>query len=787
MEGVTDTLFRAVEAAAGRDDGYPEILSGIRERSRRIASGLLDGNAVERYMESLAADGSDLEDVLRGVRLTRRVSDTARDFVVGHGELWSARLLAAHLAGEGEDVACLDAREVLRVEPGRTGPLVDWKTSRDLLRAWRDRNPARCLVITGYIAATGDGVPTTLGRNGSDLSASLFAALLDAEAIQIWTDVSGVASADPRRVPDAVILPRLSYNEAMELAYFGASVLHPHTMAPAIEKGIPIRILDSRGSGSAGTVIEPVLSAPGEATSRNVVKGLSSIDGVALVNVEGTSMLGVPGVAHRLFGALHEAGVSVIMISQASSEHSICFAVPWEQGEGARAAVETAFFSELHHGQIQAVEVTGPGSILAAVGDRMVHTPGVAARFFGALAKAGVNVRAVAQGSSERNVSVVVEQADSTRALRAVHAGFFLSDQTLSVGLIGPGLIGSELLRQLEDQSSLLASRFQIDLRVRGILNSRRMLLEENAVDLGRWKEALESEGRDADLEAFARHVRTDHLPHALLIDCTANEDVAGRYEEWLEAGIHVVTPNKRANSADQTAYDRLRELGRTGRSRYYYEATVGAGLPVIQTLRDLIQTGDRVIRIEGILSGTLSYLFTGLDGGRPFSEAVREARQRGYTEPDPREDLSGMDVARKGVILAREMGRSIELEAVEVESLVPGNLEGIEEPEEFLQKLAAHDEAMEARRAEAERSDRVLRYVAFIEQEGPVTVGLRAFPRDHAFAGVRGTDNIIAFTTRRYHEQPLILRGPGAGPEVTAGGVFADILRLASHLGAPA
>jgi aspartokinase/homoserine dehydrogenase 1 len=517
------------------------------------------------------------------------------------------------------------------------------------------------------------------------------------------------------------------------------------------------------------------------------VKGFSSSEDVALLNIEGLGLMGVPGIAERLFGALRDVGVSVVMISQAGSEHSICAAIPAGQADLARSAVERVFHAELHHGQVQKVDVDGPYRILAAVGDRMEQTPGVSARFFGALGAANINVRAIAQGSSERNISAVVAKKDSARALRAVHSGFYLSDRTLSIGLLGPGRIGSELLRQIAAGARTLHERFQIDLRVRGVIRSRTMLLDDRGIDLECWEERLERNGEPADLERFIQHVDADHIPHGVLVDCTASQNFNDAYAEWLDRGIHVVTANKHATSSDLERYRRIREPSRRRRAHYLGSATVGAGLPVVRTLQDLVRTGDRVRKIEGVLSGTLSFLFNGLGADTPFSGIVTEAFLRGYTEPDPREDLSGMDVVRKALILGREMGLSLEPSDVLVESLVPEALrDGDTSPEVFLERLRDHDPVMEARRAEAAAGGGVLRYVALVESTG-ASVELRTFPGHHPFANVGGADAVVAFTTARYNPQPLIIQGPGAGPEVTAGGVFADLLRLAGLLGGPA
>jgi aspartokinase/homoserine dehydrogenase 1 len=781
MSKITDALLDAVARAERRDDGYTAALDAIRDRHFEAARALLpDPSVIEAVV---AKDVADLRDVLRAVWLGRSASELTRELVSGYGEIWSAQLLAAHFAAEGLSARWLDARAVLVVHPGELGPRIDWAVSEARIAAWLEASPTDLLVITGFVASTPEGVPTTLKRNGSDFSASIFGALLAAREIVIWTDVDGVLSADPRRVPEAIVLDAMSYDEACELAYFGAKVLHPRTMEPAVLRGIPIRIKNTFRPEQPGSLIAAKSALEGRA--RSAVAGFSTIDRIALVNVEGTGMIGVPGVAQRMFGALREVGVSVVLISQASSEHSICVAIPEAHGALAREVVERAFAAEIASEQIQRVELVPGQSVLAAVGDAMAKTPGVAATFFSALAKAGVSVRAIAQGSSERNISAVVDGADSTRALRAVHAGFVLSPKVLSIGLVGPGLVGRALLTQLGEQAPVLKERFSLDVRLTAIADSRRMLLSETPLAPRDAVRALEASGVPLDLDAFARHVRAPHLPHAAIVDCTASEDIAARYEGWLDAGLHVVTPNKRAGAGPLTRYAALRRASRERGRHWLYEATVGAGLPVIGTLRDLVSTGDRVEKIEGVLSGTLSYVFNVYDGKTPFSEVVRRAKALGYTEPDPRDDLSGTDVARKLVILAREMGVEIELESVDVESLVPRGAESAASADEFLTQLAASDGAMSERLAQAAKDGAVLRYVGVVDASGRARVSLAPYPASHAFARLAATDNVISFTTARYRAQPLVVSGPGAGPDVTASGVFADLLRLSAWLGA--
>jgi aspartokinase/homoserine dehydrogenase 1 len=781
-KGVTDVLLGLVTMAEKQDPAVSNQLQALRDRHRVIAETLLDAAGAARWLAQFDVDRTNLEGVLHTTSLMRSAAQNVRDLVAGYGELWSTTLFTAYLTSRRKAAAgvrWLDARQVVVVEWGSLGPAVQWDASRARLTETGAAESGGTLIIPGFVARTARGVQTTLGRNGSDFSASIFGALLDASEIHIWTDVDGVLSADPRRVPNAQVIDQLSYNEAMELAYFGAKVIHPQTMAPAIGRAIPIYIRNTFAPDSPCTLI---CAHP---TSELLVKGITTIEDVALVNIEGAGMIGVPGTAHRLFGALREEGISVILISQGSSEHSICCAIPASEAERAERVVRGAFLRELEEGQIQSVETSRDLAILAVVGDGMAGTPGVSSKVFNALGAAAVNVRAIAQGASERNISVVVEGRQATRALRATHASFYLSPNTLSIGVIGPGTVGRVLIDQLAGEQARLSREFKLDLRVRGIMSSRRMCLSDRGVDLANWRKEVEAAPEMLpNIKRFVEHLKVDYLPHTVIIDCSADETVAKHYRDWLAQGIHVVTPNKKANSAPMEYYDSLRDARRAGGSHYLYEGTVGAGLPVIQTVRDLRETGDVIDSIEGIFSGTLAYLFNVYDGTVPFSAIVREAKQRGYTEPDPRDDLSGTDVARKLTILAREMGLRLEMSDVKVESLVPADLAG-GSIEEFLSGLTRYDAAMLKRYEAAKKAGKVLRFVGRITAKGEATVGVVELDAKHAFANIALTDNVVRFATARYCNNPLIVQGPGAGPEVTAGGVFADLLRLSAYLGA--
>ncbi|CAL5328533.1 unnamed protein product [Camellia sinensis] len=850
MSKVTDMMYDLIYKAQSQDDSYITALDAVLEKHKLTALDLFEGDILASFLSRLHHDINNLKAMLRAIyiesswqvddRLTfmplfkegveaGHATESFTDFVVGHGELWSAQMLASLVRKNGIDCNWMDTREVLIVNPtgsGQVDPV--YLESEKRLEKWFSQNPSKTIIATGFIASTPQNIPTTLKRDGSDFSAAIMGALFRVRQVTIWTDVDGVYSADPRKVSDAVVLKTLSYQEAWEMSYFGANVLHPRTIIPVMQYDIPIVIRNVFNLSAAGTMIcrDSVNEFEDGQRLESLVKGFATIDNLAIVNVEGTGMAGVPGTASVIFDAVKDVGANVIMISQASSEHSVCFAVPEKEVRVVAEALQSRFRDALDAGRISQIavniaqpesrfylepvkvwkggetkELFGSGpcilsevavipncSILAAVGQKMASTPGVSATLFNALAKANINVRAIAQGCSEYNVTVVVKREDSVRALRAVHSRFYLSQTTMAVGIIGPGLIGGTLLDQFRDQAAVLKEKFNVDLRVMGITGSKRMLLNDMGIDLTTWRELEKEKGELADLEKFVQNVHGNHfIPNTVLVDCTADSSIPSHYYDWLRRGIHVITPNKRANSGPLDQYLRLRDLQRQSYTHYFYEATVGAGLPIISTLRGLLETGDKILRIEGIFSGTLSYIFNNFISTRAFSEVVAEAKEAGYTEPDPRDDLSGTDVARKVIILARESGLKLELSDIPIQSLVPEPLRGIASAEEFLQQLPQHDQDMAEKRQDAEDAKEVLRYVGLVDvvnQKGIVELG--RYKKDHPFAQLSGSDNIIAFTTERYKHQPLIVRGPGAGAQVTAGGIFSDILRLASYLGAP-
>ncbi len=770
-----------IELAIERNESLWAGLEAISSKQYDLISGIPSEKMRKDLEFSVRGHFKEMEEILKSVWLVQDCSGKMKEHILGIGSLWTAELLNSYFLSAGKASFWADSRDILTFISGERGLSFDMEASSQKLNALVEKNgTAGVFIVTGSRGVDSAGQSVSLGRHGSELTASVYGSMFSSQRIIFWSSCDGVMSADPSKVPGAVVIPTLSYEEATELAHFGSEIIHPEAINPAIQAKIPIFIKNIKNPAGSGTVIH----SEGSGINTHPVKGFSIVDNISLLNVEGAGMVGVPGISSRLFSSLHKKDISVILISQASSEHSICCAVPEDQAEDARDVARETFAEELGNFRINTINIERGCAILGAVGDRMSGTPGISAKFFGALGQAGVNVRAIAQGASERNISAVVRSEDATRALRAVHSGFYLSNQTLSVGVIGPGLIGSTLLDQIAGESASLHDRFGVDIRVRGITRSTKMLLGDPSLDIADWREVFEESTQSADLDAFVNHIDAEYIPHKVIIDCTSSRDIPERYLEWIKRGIHIITPNKKAGTTPMPEYTELFEESRKRGIHFLYETTVGAGLPIIGTLKDLIRTGDKIKRIEGVFSGTLAYLFWRFDGTAPFSTLVKEARDLGFTEPDPRDDLSGMDIVRKTVILAREVGHFVEVGDVPVKSLVPAGLADVS-LDDFLSGMDVMDGDMDRLYHEAAERHEVIKYTGIIEEDGSCSVRLKSYPDDHPFAGISGSDNIVAFTTERYNEQPLIVRGPGAGPEVTAGGIFADLLRLASYLGA--
>jgi aspartokinase/homoserine dehydrogenase 1 len=720
----------------------------------------------------------ELHSTLQGIHLLRHCPLRALDMTASSGERLSALIVAAYL-DQQHSAAFVDARDLVVTDNQFTHAGVIFRKTNRRTRAYMTRLFRRSRgvipIVTGFIGATEDGQTTTIGRNGSDYSAAIVGAAVGASVIEIWTDVDGVLSADPRIVPSAFVLPQMTYEEAMELSYFGATVLHSATIAPAVAKRIPILIKNTFNPEAPGTLISRTAEDDGK-----MAKGITSVGDLSLLTLRGPGMVGVPGVAERLFRTLASRRVNVVLISQASSEHTICFGVRSADASAAVEAIGQEFQFEFHE-QSMLVDVKGDQAILAVVGEGMKGRPGVAGKVFDSLGRQNINISAIAQGGSERNISCVIDAPQQGRALNAIHQGFFETRRRLALAVIGVGNVGGAVLQQLEQQRSYLLSR-GFDVTVVGLANSKRFVVDPAGIDLKNWKSALRGGSNRMKAAAFATRLGDMELTNAALVDCTVGPTIVDAYPAFIEANLHIITPNKWANALPWRRYAALMELLDRRKRHFLFEANVGAGLPVVSTLRDLIASGDEIVRIEGILSGTLSYLFNTFDGSEPFSALVADAYRMGFTEPDPREDLSGQDVARKLLILARQIGLRMDLDEVEVDSLVPAALARGAYSSRFLTAFQRYDGAIADRVRRAASRGAVLRYVGTLER-GRARAGLKEFPRHHPVAAAKGSDNLIAFTTKRYARTPLVVQGPGAGADVTAMGVFSDILKLLHYL----
>jgi bifunctional aspartokinase / homoserine dehydrogenase 1 len=776
MSGVTDQLIECCQTAASGNLDYKYQLSTLKARHIAVIDYFLDGESKERATSGIEQLFKELEALQQGVFLVREASKRTLDLAMSFGERLSTVQLTELLSDHG--AVAIDSRDILISDSEFGNAKLVPDISKKKISEFFKNSTFKLHILPGFIASTASGETTTLGRGGSDLTAAALGAALGAKEIEIWTDVDGVMTADPRRVKKAFVLPKMSYKEAMELCHFGARVIYPPTMQPAMDAGIPIKVRNTFRPELPGTIIAACASS-----SDSAVTGVSSISLISLLRVEGSGMIGISGISGRLFLALAREKINVVLISQASSEHSICLAVAPGYAQRAKRAIESEFALEIQSHMLEKVEVENDLSVIAVVGENMRNTPGISGRLFQALGKNGVNVVAIAQGSSELNISVVVSTANEAKALNALHDAFFLAGtKTINLFLVGVGLVGKALLAQLDSQLDNLRNTPQLELRLIGVANSRKMLINSNDIEFDSAATTLAEHGNPCSMREFIDKMVALNLPNSIFVDCTASEQVASYYLEILARAISIVTPNKKANSGQLERYSSLQSAAAKANVKFFYETNVGAGLPVIGTLRDLLTSGDEIIRIEAVLSGTLSYIFNCFDGLKPFSEIVREAKAKGYTEPDPRDDLSGRDVARKLLILCREMGLALEESDVSVESLVPESCRDAHSVEEFFRRLVLADNSFAKRLNCATSKGHVLRYIASIEN-GNAYVALKTVDSNHPFFLLSGSDNIISFTTKRYCERPLVVKGPGAGTDVTAAGVFADVIRVASYL----
>lgn len=776
MSGVTNLLVSMAEDAAIGND----FTAGLAELERRhfdVVKSLLDIQNQNPAFTRLKINFNQLEELLQGILALRELTPKTRDMVLSYGERCSTLMISKIAAQYFPEAIFVDASEIINTDSAFGNAKVNMELTEQLVRGFYRENSEKMLFVTGFIASNDAGQITTLGRGGSDYTAAILGSALNAEEIQIWTDVNGMMTADPRLVKKAFSLPELTYTEAMELSYFGAKVIYPPTMIPAFLKKIPIVIKNTFEPQFKGTVIRHDCK-----TSNLPIKGISTINHISILNLEGSGMVGKSGFSGRLFSLLAREQINIILITQSSSEHSITFAVQPGDAERAKALINQEFELELLANKLESPEIEANLAVLAVVGENMKQTPGVSGKLFHALGRNGVNVRAIAQGSSEYNISVIISSHDLAKALNAVHDAFFVQlTKTLHAFCLGTGNIGKTLFKQLNGHSDFLQEHNGIQVKIAGISNTRKMFFNADGISLDTWEDELNASDEKADLNEFIQRMVSMNLPNCVFIDNTASPKPVEFYEEAFKANISVVTCNKIGNSAAYSQYRNFHDSARRHGVDFFYETNVGAGLPIIRTLKDLMNSGDRVQKIEAILSGTISFIFNNFKGDASFHDVVKTAQEKGYTEPDPRDDLSGKDFMRKILILARDAGYAMEEADVEIENMLPQACLDARSVDDFYAALKAEDAYFTNMKNKAAAEGKVLRYIGKLDN-GKASITLQMVDESHPFFTLSGSDNIISFTTDRYKERPLVVKGPGAGAEVTAAGVFADLINVGAN-----
>jgi aspartokinase/homoserine dehydrogenase 1 len=775
--GVTDMLIEMSVLASQGKKKYQLLFQQFTERHNLAAKELLSEQGFNMILPLLNENHDTLLDLLKGIFLVREASPRTMDYVLSFGERNSNFIISKAFTEKGLDSAYLDARNIIKTNKDFGAAKVNFKlTDKAIVDYFAEHNHS-LQIVTGFIGSDVGGLTTTLGRGGSDYTAAILAGALDAEVLEIWTDVDGVLTCDPRKVKQAFTIPQLSYAEAMEMSHFGAKVIYPPTIQPALRKGIPIYIKNTFNPDFVGTRIHK----EHDPTFKSTIKGISSLGNLSLIRLQGSGMMGVPGVSGRLFTALGKEKINVILITQASSEHSISIAVSDKEAKSAIEAISEEFGKEIEDGLIENVKAENDLCVVAIIGEQMKNVPGVAGRLFEGLGKNGINVIAIAQGSSELNISFVINKSDEGKALNAIHDSFFLSDtKRIHVFMIGAGLIGGTLLQQMEEQKDILRVQNGLEIKVCGIANTKKMVFDENGIQLSDWKNILTSSNESSDPKLFVDRMISMNLANTIFIDNTADTQIPDLYKKIFEASISVATPNKIAASSVYDNYLSLKQLARKHNVEFLFETNVGAGLPVISTMRNLIHSGDRIIKIEAVLSGSVSFIFNNFDGTKPFSQLVNEAKELGYTEPDPRDDLSGADVKRKITILAREAGYAVNTDEVSINPILPDNCMLATSVDAFFTALKQEDAYFNEMLIKARQVGGSLRFIAKAEN-GKVSCGVETVTTDSPFYNLGGSDNMIVFTTQRYKQRPLVVRGPGAGAEVTAAGIFAEIISAGS------
>jgi aspartokinase/homoserine dehydrogenase 1 len=762
-------LKHICEYASERNDEYKILAEKLIQQHKDFTRQILTETKRDQVINSIDEISVSLRETLNGIYLLRELSNHSLDLALSTGEILSSLILSNLI----ENSTLLDSRNFIKTDSNFGSANVDFEKSDELIRD-HFRKSANYIIVPGFIASNNNNETTTLGRGGSDYTAAIIAAALNSELLEIWTDVDGFMTADPKKVEKAYAIESLTYSEAIELSHFGAKVIYTPTLRPVYKKNIPILVLNSFNPDAKGTIIS---NKPSDGT-RSPIKGISSIDHIDLITLLGTGMVGVTGTSMRLFGALAKLNINIILITQASSEYSITFAISPSDTIRAAYAINEEFNKEIELNNELKILIEKNLSIIAIVGESMKNTPGISATLFKSLGRNGINVIATAQGSSELNISVVIKNESLRKALNVIHDGFFLSRyKEMYLFVAGTGLVGSSLLKQLQIQSPALLSEHNLKVNLIGVTNSRKMLINKKCISLDNYKDALKTSGEKGDIAEFIQQMTKLNLRNAVFIDCTADESVAARYNEILSNYVSVVAANKIACSSEYNYYQQLKAIAGERGVRFMYETTVGAGLPIIKTINDLLVSGDKILKIEAVLSGTMNFIFNEIGPDMPLSEAIKKAKEKGYSEPDPRIDLSGTDVVRKILILAREAGYILEKEDVIVSKFLPDDcFKG--DINDFFEKVKEYDGIFEEKRKELVKQNKKWRFFATLDN-GKARVELLTIGAEHPSFNLEGSNNIILLTTTRYNELPMVIKGYGAGAEVTAAGVFADLMRV--------
>ena len=773
LGGVTDLLLQSGAQAAANDLSYKKTLEELRQRHLETVKLLLPITHQSSILSAVIQHCNELEEICNGIYLLNELSDRIKDRIAGYGEIISSQILSAYLAVTGLNNEWTDSRSLISTDSNYTRAAVQFSITYQHIKEYFEQAQGKLFIVPGFIASNEQGHITTLGRGGSDYTAALIGAATNATLVQIWTDVPGMMTADPRLVPHAKTIEVISFQEAMELSHFGAKVIYPPTIQPLLSKNLSVWVKNTFSPDHHGTLIQSKSGASG-----NMIRGISSISKVSLISLEGSGMVGIPGFSKRLFESLARQSINVIFITQASSEHTICVGIEEGNIRTAKTAVDEEFRNEIKEGKVNPLDIETGLAIVALVGDNMKSHTGISGRMFSALGRNGINVRAIAQGSSERNISAVINATDVRKAINVLHEDFFeTAYKQINLFIVGTGNVGKKLLNQLEQQLLYLQKQLRLQIRIIGLANSRKMVFDDKGIKLGNWQEAMDN-GDAMDLQSFIQTVQSKNLRNSIFVDVTANAEVSKTYAPLFKKSISVVACNKIAPSSSFANYQQLKDLAREYNALFLFETNVGAGLPIINTLNDLVSSGDSVTKIQAVLSGTLNFVFNNYNGEKSFASVVKQAQEEGYTEPDPRLDLSGTDVMRKILILARETGQELEMDAIANAAFLPSScMEG--SVEDFYEEMEKHEAHFKEIYCEAVKSGKKLKYVASY-QNGKASVGLQHIDPSHDLYHLYGKDNVVLFYTNRYVEQPLVVKGAGAGAEVTASGVFADIVRAA-------